>query len=78
MGLLNHWGSATTPQLLVLNKCDLLSEVEVKMVQNKLGGLPISALARDGFSVLIETLQEKLSRTFAGQDPGRFTEVTQW
>jgi GTPase len=75
---LSSLGFEHTPRLLVLNKCDQLSELEVKMLVNTLGGLPISALTRWRFDALIQTLQEELSKSFTGQDPGRFTEVAPW
>ena len=68
-------GFGDTPRMLVLNKCDLLSELEVKMLVNTLHGLPLSAAARRGFDVLIPRLQQELTDSFAGQDPGRFTEI---
>lgn len=71
-------GFDKTPCILVLNKIDLLSDPEVKTLRNSFNALAVSALDRLEFEELIQTLQEKLSRTFKGQDPGRFTEISAW
>lgn len=62
-------------RLLVLNKADLLSEIEVRTLQRSTGGLAVSAVTRDGLEELIRALQELLLETFEGRDPGRFAEL---
>lgn len=71
-------GYGDKPKILVLNKTDLLSEIEVQMLKNSLGALAISALKRDGFVELISRVQDSLLHNFSGQDPGRFTEMASW
>ncbi|HQH25862.1 MAG TPA: GTPase HflX [Oligoflexia bacterium] len=71
-------GFGETPRILVLNKCDLLSPLEVKMLENTIGGLPVSAVERSNFHILIERLQGLLGQSFRGRDPGRFTELAPW
>ncbi|MBP9838578.1 MAG: GTPase HflX, partial [Proteobacteria bacterium] len=63
------------PRLLVFNKTDLLSEIEVKGLAHGFECLMISAEKRIGFEPLIKRVQELLQETFKGQDPGRFTEI---
>jgi 50S ribosomal subunit-associated GTPase HflX len=59
----------------VINKVDLLSELEAKSLVNTLGGLAVSALRRDGFQELIMRIQDELNRTFPGRDPGGFLDI---
>ncbi len=75
---LESLGFGDKPKLLVLNKIDLLSPLEVTSLLHSLGGLPVSAIDRQGFDELIAAIQEQLSQSFTGQDPGRFTETTPW
>ncbi|MCB0325037.1 MAG: GTPase HflX, partial [Bdellovibrionales bacterium] len=75
---LTSLGYGEKPKLLVLNKTDLLSDVEVRSLVNTVGGLPVSAVSRIGLSELVLELQQELGRTFRGQDPGRFVEATPW
>ncbi len=75
---LDSLGYGDKPRLLVLNKCDLLSPLQVDAFLHKYGGLAVSALGRTGFSELMSSLQEGMQNTFTGQDPGRFTEISQW
>lgn len=63
------------PRSLILNKTDLLSEIEKKTLENTTGGLCVSAVTRFGLERLVQTCQEMLLETFRGQDPGRFTEI---
>lgn len=72
---LTSLGFSETPRLLVFNKVDLLSEIEMKGLINMYHALPISALNRKGFEELLSRLQSELQRSFKGQDPGRFTEI---
>ena len=76
-GTLSDLGFAEKPQILVLNKTDILSPLEVKALQNTLGGLAVSATEREGFEELIAEVQKRLLESFRGQDPGRFTELPQ-
>lgn len=71
-------GFADKPRLLVLNKKDLLSEIELKAVINSIDGTAISAVTREGLEKLVALLQDQISKTFKGQDPGRFTEIRQY
>jgi len=73
---LESLGFGETPRLLVLNKIDLLSDIEVKGLTNTYQARHISALERQGFDSLISTLQLELHKSFKGQDPGRFTELS--
>ena len=66
------------PRLLLLNKIDLLSVLEVKALERKLETIAVSAHTRSGFPELIQRLQQELSDCFCGQDPGRFTELSSW
>jgi GTP-binding protein HflX len=72
---LSELGYKDKPTLLVLNKVDLLSSLERKMLLNTFGGFEVSAITREGFEVLVETVQEQLRECFTGADPGRFTEI---
>ena len=63
------------PRQLVLNKCDLLSPIEMRTIKRSTGGLAVSAVDRSGLKALIEVVQDMLLETFQGQDPGRFTEL---
>ena len=69
-------GFGETPRLLVMNKIDLLSELERNSLENTYGAFMISSLKREGFELLLSRLQEELHRSFQGQDPGRFTELS--
>lgn len=72
---LESLGFAEKPKLLVFNKVDLLSEIEIQGLKNTYNALCVSAVNRFGFEELISTLQKTLHETFKGQDPGRFTEI---
>jgi len=69
-------GFGDSPRLLVMNKIDLLSELERKSLENTYGALMVSSLKRIGFEQLLSRLQEELLRSFQGRDPGRFTELS--
>ncbi len=69
---LSGLGFEDKPRCLVLNKVDGLSSVEVRTLLRRFGGLPISALKRDGFEDLISRIQETLADSFDGADPGQF------
>ncbi len=69
---LSELGFDQKPRVLVFNKVDKLSEMEIQALVNVLGGLPISAAKRIGFERLILTLQERLAESFKGSDPGNF------
>lgn len=73
---LQSLGVGAKPRLLVLNKIDLLSEFEVRALQKSYDALAVSAVKRIGFEQLLSRLQAELQRSFQGQDPGRFTELT--
>ncbi len=77
-GTLESLGFGETPRILVFNKIDLLSDIERKGLENTYRGMSISALQREGFKELIGTLQRELHKSFRGQDPGRFTELSGW
>jgi GTP-binding protein HflX len=72
---LEDLGFGDKPQILVLNKTDLLSPIEVRTLERSTNGLSISAATREGLEKLVEMSQEFLLETFTGQDPGRFTEL---
>jgi GTPase len=73
---LDSLGYTEKTRLLLLNKVDLLSPLEVLSLLNSFpGAIPVSATGRVGFEDLISQVHEELSKTFKGQDPGRFTEV---
>lgn len=65
-------GFEDTPRCLVLNKVDELTDVELRPLLRRFGGLPISALNRDGFDELVALVQETLADSFTGADPGQF------
>lgn len=71
---LSDLGYGDKPKQLVLNKIDLLSEIEVKTLTNSLEALPVSALQRKGLATLISIVQNALNETFKGRDPGGFLE----
>lgn len=71
---LQSLGYGEKPKILALNKCDLLSEPEVRSLRNSLDALAVSASTRLGFKELIGTIQAALIDTFQGQDPGGFLE----
>ena len=64
---------AETPRILVLNKIDLLSELEIRMLMQSLDAIAVSAHERIGFEELLLTLQDGLATSFRGLDPGSFT-----
>ena len=72
---LNSLGYGEIPRLLVFNKCDRLSPLEVEHICSEYNALAVSAVERTGFTELLNAAQSMLSETFKGQDPGRFTEV---
>jgi 50S ribosomal subunit-associated GTPase HflX len=72
---LNSLGFADKPRILVLNKIDLLNDLELSSLTHGIGGLLISSHTRVGFEELLIALQEELRKCFHGQDPGRFTEL---
>lgn len=65
-------GFSEKPKVLVLNKTDLLSDVEVRTLAHSLNAIPISAATRQGLLELLETLQNLLAHCFKGEDPGGF------
>ena len=65
-------GFSDTPLIYVLNKTDCLTDIELKSLVSSTSGLPVSALKREGFKELIEQVQEILSESFSGADPGQF------
>lgn len=75
---LSELGFEDKPSLLVFNKVDILSELEVKSLLNSTDAIPISAINRQGIENLISCLQQRLIETFKQADPGRFTEQTFW
>ncbi len=64
------------PSILVLNKVDLLSPIEVLSIKNSLNCVCVSAKDKIGFQELVESIKEELLKTFKGQDPGRFLELS--
>ena len=72
---LDDLGFREKPKLLVLNKIDRLSAVQVNALTNSLNALAVSALTRIGLQELILRVQEELSLSFKGQDPGGFIEL---
>ena len=51
-----------TPRLLVLNKADLLAEHEVEGFAKRFGGIPVSAVTRQGLKELIHAAEDRLGR----------------
>lgn len=72
---LESLGYADIPRLLVFNKIDRLSPIEVEHICKERNALAVSAVERTGFGELLSAAQTMLSETFKGQDPGRFTEI---
>lgn len=64
-------------KILVLNKCDRLSDIERRALENTVGGLQVSAITREGLSDLISGVLEKLNTYFQGRDPGGVLEYDQ-
>lgn len=74
---LEDLGYVEKPSVLVMNKCDLLSDVEVRMLENSLGAISISSVKRLGFSKLLAQVQDMLAGEFEGMDPGSFISAPQ-
>ncbi len=72
---LSSLGFNDKPRILVFNKTDLLSEIEIQGLKNTYDAYVISAAKRQGLEELVSCLQKTLHQTFKGQDPGRFTEI---
>jgi GTP-binding protein HflX len=72
---LESLGYAEIPRLLVFNKIDRLSPIEVEHICREYNALAVSAVIRTGLGELLNAVQAMLSETFKGQDPGRFTEI---
>ena len=66
---------SSKPSILVYNKIDLLSDIEVRSLVNNSNALGVSAEKRIGLAELISTLQKKLLQNHKLLDPGRFTEL---
>lgn len=69
-------GYGEMPELVVWNKTDQLSAIELKGLLNTRPGIAISALNRTGLAELIAELQNLLRESFSGRDPGGFTEIS--
>ncbi|MDD2943533.1 MAG: GTPase HflX [bacterium] len=67
---INDLGYGDKPRLLIWNKCDLPSRLEVNSILNAHGGLAVSASTREGLPQLLQEVLAKLTETFAGRDPG--------
>lgn len=66
---LEDLGFADTPRLLILNKVDLVSKPEMRILQKSTGGIPISAVERSGLSIMMSEVEAKLADRFQGPDP---------
>lgn len=49
-----------TPQLLVLNKKDLVDPVTIRSLERRLNGVAVSALQKDSFHRLLERIEERV------------------
>ena len=61
---LSSLGMSDKPSLLVLNKIDRLTALEVSMLSNSLDAMAVSASTREGIAELLFELQQKLGRNF--------------
>ncbi|MYH26140.1 MAG: GTPase HflX [Holophagales bacterium] len=62
------------PLLVVLNKCDLVTEEHTRAMAGQLDAVPVSARTRAGFSLLIDRAEEAMGRAaplLPGGRPGR-------
>ncbi len=62
------------PLLVVLNKCDLVTEEHTRAMAGQLDAVPVSARTRAGFSLLIDRAEEAMGRAaplLPGARPGR-------
>ena len=62
-GILGELHLAEVPELVVLNKADLLPRHEAQALAKRHGGVPVSALHRSGLDGLIAAAQERLGMT---------------
>lgn len=69
---LDSLGFGDKPNILVLNKIDLISQGEAKLLVSTLQGMPLSAIERSGFAELVKEIQGNLASCFEGRDPGGF------
>lgn len=58
--VLDELGLSHTPRLLVLNKVDLCNHEEIAGLAQQTGGVPISALDRSSFDILMRAIEEAL------------------
>jgi len=65
--ILAELGLAETPRLLLLNKADRLEPVRLRALARRLGGLPISARAEQGFEPMLSAAEEILWRSGAAE-----------
>lgn len=62
--LLNELELQSVPQLLVLNKCDLVDDERVETLVRIYEGIPVSALTGEGLEGLVEAAERVLDRHF--------------
>ncbi|MDC0357971.1 GTPase HflX, partial [Oligoflexia bacterium] len=60
--ILQAMGLADLPQIVVLNKIDLVPEAQLQSLVRELEGLPVSAINKEGFSALFSKMREMLGR----------------
>jgi GTPase len=65
-------GFSHKPHILVFNKADKLSGIQMKALTHTFNALSVSALTRKGFSELVVAIQDELTQSFKGVDPGNF------
>jgi GTP-binding protein HflX len=58
--VLSEIGLSKTPELLVWNKCDCLSEQEAKALADRTGGTAVSALSGNGMGELLRNAEDLL------------------
>lgn len=65
-GTLEDLGYSEKPQLLALNKADLLSDFEKSSLASNTNGMPVSALKREGFEELLVEIERALEEELSG------------
>ena len=74
-GLIEELSLDSKPVLVVLNKCDLVTEERARLLADRLGAIAVSARTREGLDRLVDAAEEAMGRAApllpgASTDPG--------